>query len=140
MIKTLLKHIEVGDYTFDVALNRDIIADSFESFPDLMDFLLSADKGKADVVSKAIREKKVRQVLSMNDDIEKFVKFAFPRMLEAADKEKGTSNAEKAEEILNYISENDVDTEFNAAMFKFICSGFTPETAGKKPKVKFNMN
>lgn len=139
-MKTLIKHIEIGKYKFYVGIDRDIVADTFEEFPDLVEFLLSnTDGNENDIIIKSVREKKLRQVLDTNNQIADFVKFAFPRMLKKADKEKKTSNAAKADEIIDYIYENEADTVFNAEMFKFICSGFTPETAERKPKVKFVM-
>ena len=47
---------------------------------------------------------------------------------------------ENADEIIAYIYENDVEDDFNRAMFEIVSSGFIPETAEKKPKVKFKMN
>lgn len=139
-MKTLIKHIEIGKYKFYVGIDRDIVADTFEEFPDLVEFLLSnTDGNENDIIIKSVKEKKLRQVLDTNNQIADFVKFAFPRMLKKADKEKKTSNAAKADEIIDYIYENEADTVFNAEMFKFICSGFTPETAERKPKVKFVM-
>ncbi len=139
-MKPLLKSVEIGKYKFFVGIDRDIIADTFEAFPDLIDFLLSsANEDRSQIVIKAVKEKKFRQVLDSNNQIADFVKFAFPRMLKKADGAKGSANASKADEIIKYVYENDVDEAFNANMFDFICSGFTHETAEKKPKVKFVM-
>ncbi len=139
-MKTLLKNVELGKYKFFVGIDRDIVADTFEQFPDLVEFLLSNTNGdENEIIINSVKNKKLRQVLDTNEQIAEFVKFAFPLMLKKADKEKKTKNAEKADEIIDYVYENEVDSVFNAEMFKFICSGFTPETAERKPKVKFVM-
>ncbi len=137
-MKTLTKHIEIGKYKFYVSVDRNIIADAFEHFPDLIEFLFSSNKDD-DIFIKSVKEKKLRQILGAEDETAELVKFAFPEMLKKADKEKGTDNAEKADEILSYIYDNEADSVFNSEMFKFICSGFTRDTAEKKPKVKFVM-
>lgn len=143
MMKVYKKEIEVGEYKFAVVLNRDIVADSFEAFPDLMEFLLSqkSTKGESnEIVVNAIKNKNLRTLLDSGDMIKDLVKFAFPRMLKLADEFCHTENADKATEILDYIEDNGVADEFSSAMFDFICSGFTPETAEKKkPTVKFVM-
>lgn len=139
-MKTLLKSVEIGKYKFYVGIDRDIVADTFEAFPDLVEFLLSnTSEDRSEIIIKAVKEKKFRQVLDSNNQIADFVKFAFPRMLKKADGAKGSANASRAEEILKYVYDNNVEDVFNANMFEFICSGFTPETAEKKPKVKFVM-
>ena len=133
-MKTLRKHISVGDYKFNVGVDRDIVVDCFEQFPSLVEFLLKQANGdNADIIVNAVKSKNLRQVLETNEQIADFVRFALPKMLKKAEDESD------AEEILNYIYENEVDEVFNSEMFKFICSGFTPDATEKKPKVKFVM-
>lgn len=139
-MKILTKKISVGDYEFKVGIDRDIVADAFEEYPDLIEFLLNNSDGKEnDIIVKALRDKNLRQVLETNEQIAGVVKFAFPRMLEKADKLNGTDNASKVDEIIDYIYENEVDNIFNTEMFKFMCMGFTAGTTERKPKVKFVM-
>ena len=139
-MKTLIKQVTIGEYEFYVGLDRDIVASSFEQFPDLIEYLMKyKSSSNEDFIVKAAREKTLHLAISMNEKIAEFVGFAFPLMLKKADEEKETDNADKADEMLKYISDNEVDEEFNAAMFEFICSGFTSETAERKPKVKFTM-
>lgn len=131
-MKTLVKHISVGTYEFDVRVDRHIVAECFEQFPDLIEFLLkNANGNETDIIIEATKNKKLVQMLDTSNEIGEFVKFALPKML--------TDEEMKADEILDYIYENEVDEVFNTEMFKFICSGFTPDTAEKKPKVKFTM-
>ena len=141
-MKILTKNVTVGDYEFKVAIDRNIMADAFEQFPDLMEYLLK-NSGKAkddsEFLIEAIKNKNLHTVVQSGDDIKALVKYAFPKMLEKADKEYGTDNLSKADEILAYIEENEVDEIFSASMFEFICLGFTKETTEKKPKVKFTM-
>ena len=139
-MKILTKHISVGDYEFDVGVDRHITVDVFEHFPDLMEYLLenkTADENK--IVITAIKEKTLGKLLDSTEQIQELVKYAFPALLAKADKEKGTDNASKADEIIAYIYDNEVETEFSNALFEFICLGFTNDTNERKPKVKFVM-
>ena len=141
-MKIFHKNVTIGDYKFGISVDRDIVADSFEKFPDLMEVLLSysSPNGEVDgnaVMLKAIKDKKLKAVLESEEQIAELVKYAFPRMLEKADAFDGTKNAKKADEIINFVYENDAEDDFNSEMFKFVCLGFTPETTEKKkPKVK----
>ncbi|MBO4733082.1 MAG: hypothetical protein J5662_01265 [Clostridia bacterium] len=130
-MKTLTKHISVGKYEFDVTCNREITADCFEHFPELIEFLLRSSEDETEIILDAVKNKKLLDFLTTDDKIAEFVKYAFPKML------KGDENAD---EIIAYIYENDVEDDFNRAMFEIVSSGFIPETAEKKPKVKFEMN
>lgn len=133
-MKILKKHISVGEYEFDVGINRELVADAFEAFPDLIEILLTNSGGnETDMILKAVKEKKLHQMLDANAQIEEFVKFCFPKMLEMV------GDDSSPDEIIAYIYENEADEIFNSEMFKFICSGFTPDTAERKPKVKFKM-
>lgn len=139
-MKTLTKHISVGTYEFDVGIDRNITVDVFEHFPDLMEYLLenkTSDENK--IVIEAIKGKTLGKLLDSTDQILELVKYAFPFLLEKADKEKGTNNAEKADEIIAYVYENEVESEFSNALFEFVCLGFTSDTNERKPKVKFVM-
>jgi hypothetical protein len=136
-MKTLIKHISVGKYEFNVGIDRAITVDVFEHFPELMEYLLenqsAGDENK--IVINAIKDKTLGKLLESTDKIKDLVKYAFPFILAKADKEQ----ADKADEIIDYIYENEVEDEFSNAVFEFICLGFTEGTSDKKPKVKFTM-
>ena len=134
-MKIYTKEVTVGDYSFKVAVDRDLVCDCFEKFPKLTKFLFSyAGKGNTnEILSKAVEDGNLRIVLDSADEVKKFVEFAFPKMLKKAGDETN------ANEVLDYMIENEVDDIFSNAMFEFVCSGFTPETTEKKPKVKFTM-
>lgn len=136
-MKTLKKHISVGKYEFDVGVDRAITVDVFEHYPDLMEYLLNSNaKGDENtIVINAIKEKTLGKLLESTDQIKDLVKYAFPLLLAKADEKQ----ADKADEIIEYIYENEVEDEFSNAVFEFICLGFTADTSEKKPKVKFIM-
>lgn len=136
-MKILKKHISVGEYEFDVAVDRNITVDVFEHFPDLMEYLLNNQDSQDgnQIVINAIKGKTLGKLLDSTEQIKDLVKYAFPFLLAKANKEM----ADKADEIIDYIYENEVEEEFSNALFEFICLGFTNDTNEKKPKVKFVM-
>ncbi len=139
-MKTYSKNVTVGDYKFDVSVDRQIAAEGLEKFPDLVEYVLTQQDGVSAIV-KATKDKKLGTLLGIDEQAEALVKFAFPKMLKKADAEFGTDNYNRSQEILDYIYENDADDVFITAMFEFILSVFTSETPGKKKKsrVAFKM-
>lgn len=142
-MKTLRKTITVGEYSFDVAVDRHIVAESFEKFPKLFEFLFkySTNVNDADFFINAVKNKQLDVALNIESEIADFVAYAFPLMLKKADTESvpQTNNAKKCDEILKYIVDNEVDEQFNSAIFEMINSVFTQGITEKKPKVKFVM-
>ena len=140
-MKIITKTVTVGEYTFDVSVDRNIVCDAFEKYPDLMEFLFKNANvnGENEVVVNAIRNKNLAMLLDSTDQIKELVFYALPKMLKKADDFRGTDNASRVDELVKYIEDNEVDTEFSTAMFEFICLGFTPDTNERKPKVKFQM-
>lgn len=140
-MKILTKNVELGEYNFKVAVDRTIVVDAFEKYPELMEFLFSnaGNNENNAIVVNAIKNKKLNILLDSNSQIKELVKFAFPRMLKKADILDGTENEKKSNEIIQYVYDNDVEEEFSNAMFEFLCLGFTVETNEKKPKVRFSM-
>ena len=80
-----------------------------------------------------VKNKGLSELLRMNDEIAKMVKFALPLMLKEA---KDDTNATK---IIKYATDNDVIAQFNAGILEFIAQGFTQGELANKPKIKFSM-
>lgn len=134
-MKIFKKHITLENIEFDVAIDREITARAFEQFPDFTTFALSNSDHKEDIVANAIKEKKLLELLSVNDDMGELVKFALPLMMKKA----GEDNInEKIGEIYALVDESGFTDEFNSKIFEIICLGFTRGTSGKK-KVKFSI-
>lgn len=134
-MKIYRKHIALENIEFDVAIDREITAKAFEEFPEFTIHALSSGDQKTDTVAKAIKEKKLLELMSVNDEIEQLVKFALPLMMKKAGE---TEIDEKIVEIYNIVNESGFIDEFDAKMLEIICLGFTRETAEKK-QVKFSI-
>lgn len=138
MMKILHKNVELGDYNFGIAVDREIVADAFDKYPEVVRFMLkytSAEEESDDFMLKALESHEFKEIFLLEENMEKVVKYAFPKMLKKADEKDGTDNAEHCEDLLEYIYDNDADEIFVEEMFKFLCLGFTADTTEKKPKI-----
>lgn len=130
------KHVSVGDYEFDIAINRQIILDGFKSFPKLWTVITKSAKYKLDV-DKIEDISALEDLFDANDIIEytmpQFVSYVFPKMVELAGTELD------CDKFLAYIKENGVSGEFNQAIFEFAMLGFTGDKSEEKAKVKFSL-
>jgi len=139
----LRKHIECGEYSFDVAIDRDIAVKSFEEFPKLSEYVFTTARDNArnnnakkqdeiDILVSNIRNKKMNELYEQEESLKQCVKFAFPLMLKKAGSELDANT------IIDYIYENGVADEFNAGIYEMILLGFTQREVVKK-KVNFSM-
>lgn len=130
------KHVSVGDYEFDIAINRQIILDGFKSFPKLWTVITKSAKYKLDA-DKIEDISALEDLFDANDIIEytmpQFVSYVFPKMVELAGTELD------CDKFLDYIKENGVSGEFNQAIFEFAMLGFTGDKSEEKAKVKFSL-
>lgn len=130
------KHVSVGDYEFDIAINRQIILDGFKSFPKLWTVITKSAKYKLDA-DKIEDISALEDLFDANDIIEytmpQFVAYVFPKMVELAGTELD------CDKFLAYIKENGVSGEFNQAIFEFAMLGFTGDKSEEKAKVKFSL-
>ena len=130
------KHCSVGEYDFDVAINRQIVLDGFKQFPNLWKVVARNSKysGNVDALEDISA---LSDLLEANDIIEevtpKYVAYVLPKMLELAG-EKVDLDA-----FYKYIVDNEVDDEFNDAIFQFAMLGFTDDRSEKKAKVKMSL-
>lgn len=130
------KHCSVGEYDFDVAINRQIVLDGFKQFPSL--WKVVARNSKYAVNADALEDiSAFTDLLEANDIIEevtpKYVAYVLPKMLELAG-EKVDLDA-----FYKYIVDNEVDDEFNDAIFQFAMLGFTDDRSEKRAKVKMSL-
>ena len=128
------KHCSVGEYDFDVAINRQIVLDGFKQFPSLWKVVARKYSGNVDALEDISA---FTDLLEANDIIEevtpKYVAYVLPKMLELAG-EKVDLDA-----FYKYIVDNEVDDEFNDAIFQFAMLGFTDDRSEKKAKVKMSL-
>lgn len=130
------KHCSVGEYDFDVAINRQIVLDGFKQFPRLWKVVVRNSKygGNVDALEDISA---LTDLLAANDIIEevtpKYVAYVLPKMLELAG-EKVDLDA-----FYKYIVDNEVDDEFNDAIFQFAMLGFTADRSEKRAKVKMSL-
>ena len=145
-MKTLTKHIECGKYSFDVAIDREIAIKAMEEYPDLAEFVFNQakkelktpksstkQKDEIDLLIDNIRSKKTQELLNREEMLKECAKFAFPLMLKKAGSELN------AEEIIDYIYENNVESEFSSGIYEMILKGFTQSEVLGKPKTNFAM-
>lgn len=130
------KHCSVGEYDFDVAINRQIVLDGFKQFPAL--WKVVARNSKYGVNVESLEDiSALSDLLEANDIIEevtpKYVAYVLPKMLELAGE-----NVD-LDAFYKYIVDNDVDDEFNDAIFQFAMLGFTADRSEKKAKVKMSL-
>lgn len=130
------KHCSVGEYDFDVAINRQIVLDGFKQFPNLWKVVARNSKysGNVDALEDISA---FTDLLEANDIIEevtpKYVAYVLPKMLELAGEKIDLDAFHK------YIVDNEVDDEFNDAIFQFAMLGFTADRSEKKAKVKMSL-
>lgn len=130
------KHCSVGEYDFDVAINRQIVLDGFKQFPIL--WKVVARNSKYSVNVDALEDiSAFTDLLEANDIIEevtpKYVAYVLPKMLELAGEKVDLDAFHK------YIVDNEVDDEFNDAIFQFAMLGFTADRSEKRAKVKMSL-
>lgn len=130
------KHCSVGEYDFDVAINRQIVLDGFKQFPIL--WKVVARNSKYSVNVDALEDiSAFTDLLEANDIIEevtpKYVAYVLPKMLELAGEKIDLDAFHK------YIVDNEVDDEFNDAIFQFAMLGFTADRSEKRAKVKMSL-
>lgn len=146
-MRILKRHIEMGEKSFDVAIDRSIVADVFERFPNQLELMVNMrdkkyddteseteSETKTDIVELA-KTKRLKDLIVYEDNAREIVIFALPMLLEKA---KENDPVSMAHDILNYVEENEVD-EFYTAIWEFILSGFTTNGRDKEQKVSFVM-
>ena len=136
-MRELVRKCNVGKYSFDIVVNRDIARKGFEKNPKLFKILM--DRAKAS--SKGVDEDDVETILqfielndAMSKDMPKFVADVLPEMIKAANEEVD------AQEFIEYCIKNEVDDVVNQEIYSFALLGFIEGKSVKKPKVKVAFN
>lgn len=142
-MKTLKKRIEVGKYSFDIVVNRDIATSAMDSVPELSAYIFEQAKlavnnktnkvpDEFDILYAAAKKGEINQMSKREEQVAECVRLAFPKMLKAAGENLN------ANEIIDYIYENGVDEEFNAGVYEMILLVFFQREVSSK-KVNFSM-
>lgn len=135
----LKKHVEMGELKFDIGVDRVIVADVFDNFPDQLATMLDIyGAGDEDIVSMA-KGKRLKQFVLFNERKIEVIKYALPQMLQKASEVGEQQDYEKkASEIISFAEDNDIQ-EFFDSVWEMIISGFTIRERDKKKKVSFSM-
>ena len=140
--------ITLGEFTFNVAIDRHITCVTYEACPEETAFLFSKreefssdETNENTLLINAIKEKKLEKTLNCSDElvkpIAKLVEFALPLMLKKA--YKGEASPVDAQYIIEYTKKNEVDIMFNNDIYELISLGFTLGEQDRKPKVPYAM-
>lgn len=138
-MKVLKKHVEMGELKFDIGVDRVIVADVFDHFPEQLAAMLDIyGSGDEDIVSMA-KGKRLKQFILFNERKDEIIKYALPQMLEKANGDGEPVDYEKkSSEIISFAEENEVN-EFFDGVWEMIVSGFTIRERDKKKKVSFSI-
>lgn len=136
-MRILTKTVECGEYKFAVSTDRDIAVRTFEAFPDFIEKTLRGGVYSADEKEffvKAVREKKLGELLAVKEEMTEIAAYALPLMIE-----KAGGNAAAAEEITAYARANDADLLLAGGILEFLMQGFMQGERERAPKVRFAM-
>lgn len=132
-IRELIRSCNVGEYSFDILVNRNIVLEAFKKHPALWKVLMEqSKKGKRNVEDLEDLET-ILEILDLNDtvaeEIPAFVADILQDMIKAA------GSDVDAKEFLDYCVENEVDDIVNEEIYQFALLGFIEGRSEKKPKV-----
>ena len=139
-MRELVRKCNVGKYSFDIVVNREIVRKGFEKHPELLKIAMSSSKYKFKNIDDIDDVETILEILDKNDvvaeEMPKFVADILPDMIEAA-KEKVD-----AKEFLDYCVKNEVDDIVIQELYGFALLGFTEGRSVKvrTPKVKVAFN
>lgn len=135
--RQLIRKLTVGDYSFDIQINRQLVLDAFKRHPQLWKIISEGVKeGDAEVKIDDIDE--FSKLLDKNDAMESeipaFCEDLLPRMVALAGGELNSS------EFFAYCDNNGVLEEVNAKLLEFAMLGFSAGRSEKKtPKLKVTL-
>ena len=136
-LKFLTKTVELGEMKFKVSVDRDIACDSFQQFPDLMEYLISKKKDiiardDDDFMLKALKKKELKNIFDVEDKVTELIEYALPLMLKKAE------DKSDAKKIMEYADDNNALRIFNKGMLDFLFQGFSQGELAN-PTIKFSM-
>ena len=133
-IRELIRACNVGEYSFDILVNRNIVLEAFKKHPVLWKALMDQNKKGRRKLEDLEDVETMIEFLEMNDalaeEIQAFVADILPDMIKAADSDVD------AKEFLEYCVENEVDDIVNDEIYQFALLGFIEGKSAKNPKVK----
>lgn len=137
LLRKNTKHCSVGEYDFDIAINRQITLDGLKKFPKLWKAMMKGAKVSPNVENMEDITA-IADLLEMNDILEeelpKFTVYVLPKMVELAGGE--PFDYDKFRE---YLVENEVDGDFDQKIYEFAMLGFTGDKSEKKAKVAMSL-
>lgn len=135
-MKILTKTVECGEYVFEIATDRAIAVKTFEAFPTFIEKAVNGDipsgLNEKDFFINAIRQKRLGELLALQEQLNDIAAFALPLMIK-----KAGGDEKSADKILAYAKENDVDMMLANAVLELLMQGFTQGERQKAPKVRF---
>lgn len=139
-IKKFIKQITLGEMVFNVGSNRNILVDVLENNEEYAECIFSqSEKSKDNNTDKVdfkslIKNKKMGEILKLEELIPEVVKYALPKMLEF------TGETISADDIIAYAEENQADDILYEALHDLLIKAFTSGKQDKQPKIKFAIN
>lgn len=127
------KHCSVGEYEFDVAINREIMRKGFKKCPTLWRMTAQAQQNKADFSDVDKFLDLLDEAEKVNEELPIYVATVLPDMLELAGEKLDSA------EIIKYCIKNQVDDQFYAKIYEFTLMGFTDGKSVKNPKVTVSL-
>lgn len=136
--RQLRRKLNVGEYSFDIQIDRQILMETFKAHPKLWEVMSNASEEKADI-SKIKSIDEVSELLEQNDIIEEekplFCKDALAKMAVSA------GSDVDVDKFIEYCEDNYCDEEVYDKVFEFALLGFTVgKGEEKKPKLKVQLN
>lgn len=149
--RRLITTISVGEYTFDIAVNRDIAYTAFKAYPSVWKMisksLNSASKNGNEVGEFDFTDiDSVYELSAFNDDRVEFIEYILPKMVALCKDLNDVQDSVKfSQDFMAYCDENFVKDEVVNEIYGFVVTGFFGAEGNqkeiKKPKlkVKFTM-
>lgn len=136
-------HITVGEYSFDMVINRDILQKSLSNHNGIWEFMQNnKDADKEDIENLAVGDivAKALETQTFYDDLDDFIVDILPKMIATAEENGEKQFDGTVDEFLDYCDENGVLEDVEMQIFNFSMLGFTGgKGEAKQPKVKVEM-
>lgn len=139
--RALIKRLKVGDYDFDICINRTIAYNAFKSHDKIWKGL---NKVTDEVVDGEVKKDALSDLERMNeqidlyDDIVDFITDTLPAMIKAADDGADID----VDAFIEYCDDNGVLMDMCNAVMSFIIEGFTSgkvHLTAEKPKLQVSL-
>lgn len=144
-LRELITHITVGEYSFDMKINRNILQQSLSKCDGIWEFMQDNQKLKQDDLDKlSVGEimKKAEETDKFYENLDMFILDILPKMIAAAEEDKPKQFVGTVEEFLDYCDDNGVLDDVEMKIFEFAMLGFTGGKGNteSKPKLEVKMS